>query len=215
MPTDAMKQAQDTGFSLLELMVAVLISSIAAMAVVPALQLRFRQAAVDSYTQKVEAGLTQLKANMIGRQDTCIIRFPNGAGSGAELSPADLDQLVIQEEAANGEEADCPKPSNMGGRTMATTKLRLLSIKNTQSDFDNQDLKIRISPDVIAINTIGGVASLAQGSEPLIIRVRSDTLHQRGRGQERCVVMHPSTGEITNGSWESSTFSNGHCTRSS
>ena len=215
MPTDAMKQAQDTGFSLLELMVAVLISSIAAMAVVPALQLRFRQAAVDSYTQKVEAGLTQLKANMIGRQDTCIIRFPNGAGGEAEFTPTDLDQLRIQEEAMNGEEADCPKPSNMGGRTMATTKLRLLSIRNTQNDFDNNDLKILISPEAIAINTIGGVASLAQGSEPLIIRVRSETLHQRSQGQERCVVMQPSTGEITSGSWNGSTFGNGHCSHSS
>ena len=209
-----MKNSSAAGFSLLELMVAVLISSIAAMAVVPALQTRFRQATVDSYAQKLEAGLTQLKANMIGRQDTCIIRFPNGAGSGAEFSPADLDQLVIQEEAANGEEADCPKPSNMGGRTMATTKLRLLSIKNTQSDFDNQDLKIRISPDVIAINTIGGVASLAQGSEPLIIRVRSDTLHQQNKGQERCVVMHPSTGEISSGSWNQNSSGTRACSRS-
>ena len=33
-------------------------------------------------------------------------------------------------------------PRNMGGRTMATTKLRLLSIRNTQNDFDNNDLKI-------------------------------------------------------------------------
>ena len=139
MPTDAMKQAQDTGFSLLELMVAVLISSIAAMAIVPALQLRFRQAAVDSYTQKVEAGLTQLKANMIGRQDTCIIRFPNGAGGEAEFTPTDLDQLRIQEEAMNGEEA-VPKPSNMGGRTKPPQNRPQAS--EMPRVFDNNDLKI-------------------------------------------------------------------------
>ena len=40
MPADAMKHTHTAGFSLLELMVAVLISSIAAMAVVPALQTR-------------------------------------------------------------------------------------------------------------------------------------------------------------------------------
>ena len=122
MPAQAMTNKQEAGFSLIELMVAVLISTIAAMAVVPALQTRFRQAAVDSYTQKIEAGLTQLKANMIGRQDSCIIRFPSGAGSETEFKPEDLDNLAIQEEAINGEEADCPKPSKMGGRTMATTK---------------------------------------------------------------------------------------------
>ena len=214
MPAQTMTNKQEAGFSLIELMVAVLISTIAAMAVVPALQTRFRQAAVDSYTQKIEAGLTQLKANMIGRQDSCIIRFPSGAGSEAEFKPKDLDNLAIQEEAMNGEEADCPKPSKMGGRTMATTKLRLLSIRNTQNDYDNNDLKILISPEAIAINTIGGVASLAQGSEPLIIRVRSDTLHQQNKGQERCVVMQPTTGEITSGSWNGSTFGNGYCSRS-
>ena len=64
-------------------MVAVFISSIAAMAILPALNNRFRQAAVDSYTQKLEAGLTQLKANMIGNTD---IHFPNGAGSEQELA---------------------------------------------------------------------------------------------------------------------------------
>ena len=209
-----MTNKQEAGFSLIELMVAVLISTIAAMAVIPALQTRFRQAAVDSYAQKIEAGLTQLKANMIGRQDTCIIRFPNGAGGEAEFTPTDLDRLRIQEEAMNGEEADCPKPSKMGGRTMPTTKLRLLNIKNTQNDYDNEDLKILISPDAIAINTIGGVASLAQGSEPLIIRVRSDTLHRQNKGQERCVVMQPTTGEINSGSWNGSTFGNGYCSRS-
>ena len=209
-----MTNKHEAGFSLIELMVAVLISTIAAMAVVPALQTRFRQAAVDSYTQKIEAGLTQLKANMIGRQDSCIIRFPSGAGYEAECKPEDLDNLEIEEEATDGDEADCPKPSKMGGRTMATTKLRLLSIRNTQNDYDNKDLKILISPEAIAINTIGGVASLAQGSEPLIIRVRSDTLHQQNKGQERCVVMHPTTGEITSGSWNGSTFGNGFCSRS-
>ena len=94
-------------------------------------------------------------------------------------------------------------------------KLNLKTLKVLKKNFFvNQDLKILISPEAIAINTIGGVASLAQGSEPLIIRVRSDTLHQQNKGQERCVVMQPTTGEITSGSWNGSTFGNGYCSRS-
>ena len=56
MPTRIMKKEAEDGFPLLELMAAVVISSFAAMAIVPAIQIRFRQAAVDSYTQKLEAG---------------------------------------------------------------------------------------------------------------------------------------------------------------
>ncbi len=214
--TMKMKQPQDAGFSLIELMVAVVISSIATMAMLPALNSRFRQAAVDSYTQKLEAGLTQLKANMISRQDSCIIHFPNGAGSEQEFSPSNIDQFVIKEEIGSGNEVDCPKPSNMGGKSMATTELRLINIKGSQNDFDNNDIKILISPDSIAINTVGGVTAPnpSYNNKPLTIRIRSDSLHQKRKGQERCVVMQPTTGEITSGSWFGTTFSDGQCTRS-
>ena len=218
MPISTMKikQTQDAGFSLIELMVAVFISSIAAMAILPALNNRFRQGAVDSYTQKLEAGLTQLKANMIGRQDSCIIHFPNGAGSEQEFSPNNIDQFVIKEEISSSDDVDCPKPSNMGNKTMATTELRLINIKGSQNDFDNSDIKILISPDSIAINTVGGVTAPnpSYNNKPLTIRIRSDSLHQKSKGLERCIVMQPTTGEITNGTWLGTTFSDGQCTRS-
>ena len=121
-------------------------------------------------------------------------------------SPADLDQLVIQEEAANGKKLIAPSPAIWAAAPWPPPSYGCSASKTPSPILTINDLKIRISPEAIAINTIGGVASLAQGSEPLIIRVRSDTLHQQNRGQERCVVMHPSTGEITNGSWESKHF---------
>ena len=36
-------------------------------------------------------------------------------------------------------------------------QLRLINIQGSQNDFDNSDIKILISPDSIAINTVGGV----------------------------------------------------------
>ena len=216
MPTRIMKKKAEAGFSLLELMAAVVISSFAAMAIVPAIQIRFRQAAVDSYTQKLEAGLTQLKANMISRQDSCIIRFPDGSGSETEFSPDDIDQFTIKEELGSGDEVDCPQPNNMGGRTMATTSLRLINLKNTHSDFDKTDIKILITPASIAINTVGGVTAPnpSYNNEPLTIRIRSETLYNQNKGQERCVVMQPTTGEISSGSWSGSSFADGECSRS-
>lgn len=213
-----MSNKYNSGFSLVELMVGVTISTMAALSIIPVLQVRFRQAAVDSYTQKLEAGLTQLKANMISRQDSCIIHFPTGAGSDdTKFSPNDIDNFSINEEIAINTEVDCPLPSGMGGRSMATTKLRLINIKGTHSNFDNTDLKILISPESIAINTVGGVTApnSAYSNEPLIIRIRSDSLYQKNKGQERCVVMQPTTGEITSGSWNGLTFEDGRCSNSS
>ncbi len=207
---------QDTGFSLLELMVAVAISTFAAMSSIPVLQTRFRQAAIDGYTRKLEAGLNQLKANMISRQDSCIIHFPDGAGSEKEFSPNDIDNFSITEEAANGNEVDCPKPDRMNGRSMATTELRLVNLKGTQSEYDNQDIKILINPDSIAINTVGGVTapSSSYSEKPLTIRIRSDSLYKKRKGQERCIVMQPTTGEITSGSWSGTSFEDGKCSLS-
>ena len=89
---------------------------------------------------------------------------------------------------------------------MATTKLRLLSLRNTQSENDQKDLKILISPESISLNTVGGVTApraldSADVNEPLIIRIRSKRLTSQGRGLERCVIMEPTTGEISSGSW--------------
>ena len=216
MPFTSVNKTAEPGFTLVEMLVAIAITSIGATAVIPVLQTRFRQAAVDSYTQKIEAGLTQLKANMIGRQDSCIIYFPEGSGSETEFSPEDIDRISIEEERDDGAEADCPKPSKMGGKTMATTKLRLLSIRNTQSANDQTDLKILISPESISLNTVGGVTApraldSTEVSQPLVIRIRSERLTNQGRGLERCVIMEPTTGEISSGSWHGASFNSGRC----
>ena len=208
------------GFSLVELVVAMAIVSIGTMSVIPSIHTRFRQASVDSYTQKLEAGLNQLKANMIGRQDSCTLRFPSG-----EIGPIEIDNLAIEESSDQGD-PDCPKPSRMGTysvtddngniikdsngypetemRTMASTKLRLLNIRNSHNNFEAEDLKIKITPDTITINTVGGVVASTQ---PLLIRIRSESLFKNGKGHERCLEMEPTTGSLNSGTWKNSTCS--------
>ena len=139
-------------------MVAVLINSIAAMAVNSRCNSAFAERQWIA-TPKVKRSLTQLKANMIGRQDTASSASPMEP----EWKPIHAHRSRSTQDSRRGHEwgrSGCPKPSKMGGRTIATTKLRLLSIRNTQNDFDNNDLKILISPEAIAINTIGGVAGV-------------------------------------------------------
>ena len=214
----AMNTPRAEGFSLLELLVAMAISSLAAMAVIPALQIRHHQQAVDRYSQQLVAGLSQLKATMLSRQDSCIIEFPLGAGTEAEFSPSDLDNLVIEDQDSDAEQANCPRPAAMdGGRSMATTTLRLLPLRNSHSSRDSSDLRILISPASIALSSVGGVIapSAAYTNEPLILRVRSLRLSNWGRGRERCVVMEASTGQISSGNWQGDSFADGRCQRSS
>ena len=198
-------EQRESGFSLVELLVAVVIVTIGATAVIPSLVKSYRQNAVDSYTQKLEVGLNQLKANMIMRQDSCIVRFPDQASRDG-IRPSDIDAIQITSPD------DCPEPTNMeDGNIMASTNLRLVNLKGTQNNKDEEDIRIRINPKSIAFNTIGGVTTLdAEFSSQLIVRVRSIELADDGF--ERCLVMEPTTGELISGTWRGQSIDTGQCT---
>jgi len=199
-----------TGFSLLELLVTLVITVIAATAMIPQLQQRLKQAAVDSYTSRLEAGINQLKANMIGRQDSCTIIFPIGAGTSTEISPAALESMQID---TTEEGSDCPKPTEMNGLDMASTDLRMTSLKGSLTTQQKDDVRLLISPASISMTTVGGVSApdATTSNEPLIIRVRSRTLHSQGRGFERCLRLEPMTGSLIRGTWIGSNFESGNC----
>lgn len=204
-----MNQESD-GFSLLELLITMAIIVIAATAVVPQLQQRMKQAAVDAYTNRLEAGINQFKANMIGRQDSCTITFPSGAGTSTEITPLALENLQID---TIGEGSDCPKPADMNGLDMASTDLRIISLKGSLTKQQQADIKLLISPASIAMTTVGGVSApdANMSSQPLIIRVRSQSLHRQGRGFERCLRLEPMTGSLMRGTWRGNDFTSGTC----
>jgi prepilin-type N-terminal cleavage/methylation domain-containing protein len=201
---------ESTGFSLLELLITLVISAAFATAVIPQLQQRFKQAAVDSYTSKLEAGINQLKANMIGRQDSCKINFPSGAGSEVEINPMALESLQID---TTGEGTDCPQPTDMNGLDMASTELRMTNLKGSLTNQQRNDLRLLISPTSISMTTVGGVSApdATTSNQPLIIRVRSRTLHNQAKGFERCLSLEPMTGSLIRGTWIGGNFAAGSC----
>jgi Tfp pilus assembly major pilin PilA len=192
------------GFSLLELLATIVIAMILAMAAIPRLQQRITQSGVDAYTSRLEAGIRQLKANMINRQDSCTIKLPPGAGTETEIAPVSLENLKL---GSTG--FDCPgTPLNMRsseGLSMAmnNTALRFVNIKNTLSTNQAQDIRLVIKPSMITLSSIAGVAMLdpAVNEEPLIIRVRSSKMNAQGIGFERCLMLAPMTGALTRGTW--------------
>lgn len=206
-----------SGFSLLELLATIVICTILAMAGLPYLQDRYKQAQVDAYTNRLEAGINQMKAGMNSRQDSCTIEFPTGSGSENEIPPTTLEQIQID---TQGVGTNCPRPTTMGtadGRrlSMNTTDLRLVNIRNSLSTNQANDIRLLISPSTITMTTIGGVTApdASVNSKPLIIRVRSSSLHARSRGFERCLKLEPMTGTLIRGTWIGSTFTNGSCVR--
>ena len=95
MPADLMTHKFEAGFTLVELLVGVAIISIGASSAIPSLYKQFQQSSVDSYTQKLESGLNQIKANMISRQSSCVIRFPLQATQKPGVAPSQLDNLIV------------------------------------------------------------------------------------------------------------------------
>ena len=209
------KHSQNQGFSLIELLATIVIGLILAMAAIPQLQQRFKQSQVDAYTSRLEAGINQMKAGMISRQDACTIVFPTGAGTETEIKPSTLESLQIDTQGAG---SNCPKPSSMGtpggsNMSMNSSDLRLVNIKNTLSKSQASDIRLLISPSSISMTTIGGVTApdASVSTTPLMIRIRSSSLHTKAQGFERCLKLEPMTGTLIRGTWIGTTFSQGSC----
>jgi len=193
------------GFSVIELLIAIIITVIGAVSVMPSLFQQFKQADVDSYTNRLESGLANLKSNLLSRQTQCKIKFPTSASRTTGITPQQLEQINLDHPN------DCPKPQsiqNWNGQRldMQTTDLRLVNLKGLSSRKQNDDLRVVVTPATVEITTIGGVAAPTAGSnqQPLTLRVYSRALKQQGKGFERCLQLEVMTGAIIRGTWNPS-----------
>jgi hypothetical protein len=98
---------------------------------------------------------------------------------------------------------------------MNITDLRLVNIKQTLTPNQANDIRLLISPGSISMTTIGGVTApdASVSTSPLIIRIRSKSLHSKAQGFERCLKLEPMTGTLIRGTWIGTTFSQGSCNR--
>lgn len=193
------------GFSVVELLVVVIIAVIGGISAMPQLYQRFKQASVDSYSNRLESGLASLKSNLLSRQTKCKIRFPSAASRTQGITPQQLERVILDHPS------DCPKPQpiqNWNGQRlhMKSTDLRLVNLKGLSSQKENEDLRIVVTPATVEITTVGGVAAPAAGSnqQPLTLRVYSQALRQQGKGFERCLQLEVMTGAIIRGTWNGS-----------
>jgi prepilin-type N-terminal cleavage/methylation domain-containing protein len=205
--------AENDGFALVELLVAIVIGTIGATAIMPTMRQQSLQTNVDAYTSKIESGLAGMKTNLLMRQGSCELYFPSGAQSNRGIHPNQLEELIIDHPSR------CPRPAaiqDWNGQTldMKTTALRLVSQKRTLNSNQGNDLRIIITPQRVSLTTIGGIAAPTAGSnqEALTIRVHSQELKNKGRGFERCIQLEVMTGTIIRGTWHESSKK---CTHSS
>lgn len=205
MPLRYQTAEKEIGFSVIELLIAIIITVIGAVSVMPNIFQQFKQADVDSYTNRLETGLASLKSNLLSRQMQCKIKFPSAASRSQGISPRQLEQISLDHPS------DCPKPPfirNWNGRLldMKSTDLRLVNLKGLSSKKQNDDLRIVVTPITVEITTIGGVAAPAAGSnqQPLTLRVYSQALKRERMGFERCLQLEVMTGAIIRGTWNPS-----------
>jgi prepilin-type N-terminal cleavage/methylation domain-containing protein len=202
------------GYTLTELLVTIVIMGIAATAVLPQLQKRIEQSAVDSYTDKVEMGLAQLKQNMLSRQVGCTLIFPSGAGGETPINPIDFEVRTLLDKS--DPLIDCSsKVGSFSALRIVNLPRHPGSSQQEASLKASEKVELLINQDDLTMTSIGGVAApLSSGNQkPFVIRLRSKKLYQQGQGFERCVQMEPMTGTLIRGTWIGSSFSNGSCTQ--
>lgn len=79
-------QRDESGFSLLEMIVAAVIVGMTTAWAIPEFQRGIAQSKVDRYTKNVESGLFSIRALMGAYKESCEINFMGGAQSGSSFS---------------------------------------------------------------------------------------------------------------------------------
>ena len=202
-----------SGFTLLEMIVAMLIITMGLAATIPSYQRNMRQGEVDRYTQQLESGFFGLRAKL-GRQKTsCTLRFEN-AGLNNFVPPADLVEMGNNPERleccnseirAAGITSGCAYGPTIGAelaKSVTGTKDKL-SIKRNRSLrlMDEEGTRESLAVE-IAVNSATyelsppGTSTMAQDLIFLIRSTNSDNAQLR----TRCLKIS-GTGTVLSASW--------------
>jgi prepilin-type N-terminal cleavage/methylation domain-containing protein len=207
------------GFSLLEMVVAMMIITIGLSAAIPSYIRNMRQGEVDRYTQQLEAGFFGLRAKL-GRQKTsCTLSFDN-AGLSNFVPPADLVEMSNNPERLEccnseirsvGETSGCAYGPEIGAllaKSVSNAKDKIsiernrsLRLMDEEDTPEAQAIEIAVNSETYEL-TPPGTSTMAKD---LIFLIRSRTKDD-DRLRTRCLQIS-GTGTVFSASWNQATSS--------
>ena len=213
-----MRKHQD-GFSLLEMVVAMIIITISLSAAIPSYIRNMRQGEVDRYTQQLEAGFFGLRAKL-GRQKTsCTLSFDN-AGLSNFVKPADLVEMSNNPERLEccnseiregGESSGCAYGPEIGALLaksvsdpkdkISIERNRSLRLMDEEGTPESQAVEIAVNSETYELSP-PGTSTMAND---LLFLIRSTTTED-DRLRTRCLQIS-GTGTVFSGSWNQATSS--------
>ena len=211
-------KTKNTGFSLLELLVGMVIITIGLSTSIPSYMRNMRQGEVDRYTQQLEAGFFGLRAKLGQQKTSCTLNFDQ-SGLSNFVAPADLVEMKNNPdriECCNSDIEAAGRPSGCAyGPEIGT-----LLAQGSNGDERNKiirDRSLRLldreaTPESQAVEVSVNLASYeltppgtSTMSDNLIFLIRSTNTDEE-RLRTRCLQIS-GTGTIARPSWDHATSS--------
>ncbi len=208
-----MNKRQFEGFSLLELMVAMVIITIGLSTSIPTYIRNMRQGEVDRYTQQIEAGFFGLRAKLGKQKTSCTLRFDH-SGLSNFLPPADLIEMGKHPERieccnsdirAAGEPSGCTYGPQIG--TLLASSItdslekskverdRSLRLLDREGNAESKVVEVSVNSATYEL-TPPGTSTM---SDNLIFLIRSTNTDEQ-RLRTRCLQIS-GTGTVLSASW--------------
>ena len=211
-------KTKNTGFSLLELLVGMVIITIGLSTSIPSYMRNMRQGEVDRYTQQLEAGFFGLRAKLGQQKTSCTLNFDQ-SGLSNFAAPADLVEMKNNPERIECCNSDIEAAGRPSGCAYGP-EIGTLLAQGSNGDERNKiirDRSLRLldreaTPESQAVEVSVNLANYeltppgtSTMSDDLIFLIRSTNTEEQ-RLRTRCLQIS-GTGTILRASWDHATSS--------
>jgi len=211
-------KTKNTGFSLLELLVGMVIITIGLSTAIPSYMRNMRQGEVDRYTQQLEAGFFGLRAKLGQQKTSCTLNFDQ-SGLSNFAAPADLVEMKNNPERIECCNSDIEAAGRPSGCAYGP-EIGTLLAQGSNGDERNKiirDRSLRLldreaTPESQAVEVSVNLANYeltppgtSTMSDDLIFLIRSTNTEEQ-RLRTRCLQIS-GTGTILRASWDHATSS--------